>query len=323
MPTAHPTHTAAGVRNDDDDDDDGVAFGRVAVGPHEIAYLAHNRHLLADPARTPVVFVHGLSMSVRFWELAMLAPIRERLPWFSISLPLHAPSRFTGPDVHGADLSERAFASALGEVVGALVGARAVRVVGHSVGGFAALAFARHYGARCAGVLCVGGFAQGSAEGLRGGLRFIRLAGRFGAATFRSLWGLQQRSRWFMGRLVRQYAADRRALEAYPYFEPTLDLVYPDLRAHSLEGQLALVRALLALDLLDDAHEVTCPVVMVAGSRDPVVGFEHQRRVADYYPRGRLVVLEGAGHLGFAERPGRFDAALLEFCGLGGEGAAA
>ena len=283
------------------------------MGRHEVAYLAHNEHLLADATLEPVVFVHGLSMSVRFWELAMLPEVKERLPWYSVSLPLHYPSRYDG-EVAEVELGEAAFAKTCGETIRHLVGERRVRVVGHSVGAFTALAFAVHYPAQCAAVMSVGGFAQGTAEGLRGGLNFLRLSGRLGERTFRAIWGLQQRSRWFMGRLVRQYAGDRDALEAYRYFHPTLDLVYPDLARHDLDGQLAIVRALLALDVLDDAHRVACPVWVVAGTLDPVVGYAHQERMAGYYPQGRLCVLEGAGHLGFAERPKQFNGLLRAFC---------
>ncbi len=291
-----------------------VVEGRLGfhrVGKHEIAYIAHNE----QAAGTPLVFVHGLSMSVRFWELAMLPEIKEQLCWYSISLPLHVPSRYAGSPGE-ADLSEAAFAKTLGETVRHLVGERPVRVVGHSVGAFSALAFALAYPQLCAGVMLIGGFAQGWAEGLAGGLRFIRNTGRVGERTFKAIWGLQQKSKWFMRQLVKQYAADREALVRYKAFQPTLDLVYPDVRAHDLDGQFNMVRHLLHLDVFDDAHRITCQVWVVAGSLDPVVSFAHQRQIAEYLPNAQLHVLEGAGHLGFAEREQEFNALLLRFAGL-------
>ena len=284
-------------------------LGFCRVGQHRIAYIAHNEHLTGD---TPLVFVHGFSMSVRFWEIAMLPEIKQHRRWYSVSLPLHFPSTYDG-DPLAAMLPESAFAKTLGDTVTQLVGRTPVRVVGHSVGAFAALAFAVAYPAQCEAVMSIGGFAQGRAEGLRGGLQFLRLSGRVGRGMFRSIWRAQQRSRWFMRRLVSQYAADQKALSAYPPLEPTLRLVHPDVAQHPLDGQYNMVRWLLDLDVEDDAHNIHCPVWVIAGTHDPVVAYDHQRRYAELLPAGELFPLHGAGHLGFAERPKEFNDLLRMF----------
>ena len=293
--------------------------GHHRVGPHRIAYLAHNEHLLpavdADPGLLPLVFVQGLSMSVRFWEVAMLAPIRERLPWYAVSLPLHYPCTYDG-DPLGVDLSTEAFAKTLGETIRHLVGERRVRVVGHSVGAFAALAYAADYSHRCAAVMSVGGFAHGRAEGLEGKLQLLAMGGPALRAGFRAVWRAKQRSRRFTGWIVQQYAADRAALLAYPPFGPTLDLVHADMRRYDLDGLYAMIRWLAEVDVLSRADEVLCPVWAVAGTDDPVVAFAHQAEYAAALPRGELFAFEGAGHLVFAERAVGFERLLLRFAGL-------
>ena len=161
----------------------GARAGHCRVGPHRIACLAHNEHLLPvvdeDPDLLPLVFVQGLSMSVRFWEVAMLEPIRRRLPWYSVSLPLHFPCTYDG-DPGRAELSTETFGRLLGETIRHLVGERRVRVVGHSVGAFAALAYAADYSHRCDAVMSIGGFTSGRAQGLEGKLQLLTLLGRWG-----------------------------------------------------------------------------------------------------------------------------------------------
>ncbi len=292
--------------------------GTCRVDRHGIAYLLHNEHLLrARPDLQPVVFVHGLSMSVKFWELAMLPEIDRHLPWVSVSLPLHFPSTYDG-NPYTASLSVRAYAKTLAHTIEKAVGPdRPVVVVGHSVGAMAALAFAGHYPERCAGVFSVGGFTSGQAKGLEGGLQAMTKGVPFTRAVFDLVWRAKQRSLWATRQIVRQYAADQAALADFAPFEPTLRVVHPDLARHPVDGIFNMMRSLLFVDVLPVARRITCPVWAIAGTEDPVVAFEHQCRYAEELPTASLHAIEGAGHLSFAERPENFNELLLSFVGLG------
>ena len=290
--------------------------GYVEVGPHGIAYLLHNEHLLADPDVTPLVVVHGLSMSVRFWELAMLPEIERGLPWLSVSLPLHYPSVYEG-EVLSARLDVEAFAKTLGETIAAVCGPeRRVLVAGHSVGAMAAMAYAAHYPTTCAGVFSVGGFTTGRAKGLEGGLQLLTKGKPLTKRFFRAMWRAKQRSLRFTSLVVHQYAGDKPALERFAPFYPTLRLVHPDMARHDIDGIYQMMRSLYDLDLLPHARSIRCPVWAVAGTEDPVVDFGHQARYARALPTGSLHEIEGAGHLSFAERPAEFNELLLAFVGL-------
>ncbi len=291
--------------------------GSCRVDRHGIAYLLHNEHLLkAQPARQPVVFVHGLSMSVKFWELAMLPEIDRQLPWLSVSLPLHFPSTYDG-NPYTASLSVRAFAKTLAATIEKAIGSkRPVIVVGHSVGAMAALAFAGHYPERCAGVFSIGGFTSGQAKGLEGGLQMLTHGRPFTRAIFNVVWRAKQKSLWVTRQVVRQYAADAQALSKFAAFEPTLRIVHPDLARHPVDGIFNMMRALLYIDVLPIAQRITCPVWAIAGIKDPVVDFAHQQEYAAALPTASLYAIEGAGHLSFAERPQEFNELLLSFVGL-------
>ncbi len=292
--------------------------GTCRVDRHGIAYLLHNEHLLrARPELQAVVFVHGLSMSVKFWELAMLPEIDRGLPWLSVSLPLHFPSTYDG-NPYTANLGVRAYAKTLAKTIERVIGPhRPVIVVGHSVGAMAALAFAGLYPDRCAGVFSIGGFTSGRAKGLEGGLQLLTEGIPFTRPIFNAVWRAKQHSLWATRQIVRQYAADRKALEDFAPFEPTLRIVHPDLARHPIDGIFNMMRSLLYVDVLPVARHITCPVWAIAGTKDPVVDFEHQRGYARALPTASLHAVEGAGHLSFAERPEEFNELLLAFVGLG------
>jgi 3-oxoadipate enol-lactonase/4-carboxymuconolactone decarboxylase len=54
------------------------------------------------------------------------------------------------------------------------------------------------------------------------------------------------------------------------------------------------------------------PALVIAGAEDAIVPLETARALADGLPRGRLAVLEGAGHLAAIERPAPFAALVRE-----------
>jgi pimeloyl-ACP methyl ester carboxylesterase len=66
-------------------------------------------------------------------------------------------------------------------------------------------------------------------------------------------------------------------------------------------------------DAYDRASEITCPVLIVCGDRDPVFPMT---RAAELYARlthGRMAVIPGTGHTPHREHPAIFDAIVLDF----------
>lgn len=64
------------------------------------------------------------------------------------------------------------------------------------------------------------------------------------------------------------------------------------------------------------AHTITVPLLFLAGSADPVLGFTPRDRVTEVATGGyREVLLDGAGHWLQQERPDDVNAVLLEFLG--------
>ena len=107
------------------------------------------------------------------------------------------------------------------------------------------------------------------------------------------------------------YARRRRALLRYPALDATLNLIFQDVRRHDIEGQRALFRYLLEMDLMDELEALTHPVLVIAGDRDPIIPFTHQRAYAELLPNAELAVLRGVGHVPFAEAAEEFRGLIL------------
>jgi pimeloyl-ACP methyl ester carboxylesterase len=77
-----------------------------------------------------------------------------------------------------------------------------------------------------------------------------------------------------------------------------------------------LVRGIEALRDRPDATDVVAvfqgPLAVVVGDRDELLPVEEARQIAESAPKGRLDVVEGAGHLVSLEAPERFNQILLE-----------
>jgi 3-oxoadipate enol-lactonase/4-carboxymuconolactone decarboxylase len=77
------------------------------------------------------------------------------------------------------------------------------------------------------------------------------------------------------------------------------------LRDTDPESYAQICDALAAFDVADRLHEITTPVLTIAGGDDLPTPPECLRRIASGVREGRLVVLDGVGHLAPAEAPER------------------
>ncbi len=276
---------------------------------HRIAILSHPN---PGASRPPVVWIHGLTASFRFWEAAMYEEIRRDRSWYSISLPLHYPSTYSG-DISAGDLSETLFARLFSESVDSVLPGKQFHLVGYSLGGFAALNYAAKYPERVLSIVSVGGFMNGRARGLEGVLQFLSRGDNFRRAAFHAGWWVLQRHVIFLKLATLFYARKRRRLLSYPALDPTLENIFPDVRRHDINSMRSLFRYLLDMDLLDELDQLSHPVLVIAGNQDPVIPFHHQREYATYLRNATIEVLEGVGHVAFAEAPERFERVVLDW----------
>ena len=74
-----------------------------------------------------------------------------------------------------------------------------------------------------------------------------------------------------------------------------------------------LAGALAEFNLSARVHEIACPTLVIAGSDDCVLPPDGGRKIADLIPQAAFRLLEGVGHIGYAEKPKAFNTMVLKF----------
>jgi 3-oxoadipate enol-lactonase len=80
-----------------------------------------------------------------------------------------------------------------------------------------------------------------------------------------------------------------------------------DAYKHVLAGALA------DFNLSNDIAKITRPTLVIAGSDDRVLPPDGGRKIAAQIPNARFHLVDGVGHIGYAEKPREFNHAVLDF----------
>lgn len=256
----------------------------------------------------PLVLLHGIGGANSFWGDDQTEPLRAQGPCFALSLPGHAPASFAH-GLRAEQLTPELIADLLATAIRGALGDQPMTLVGMSTGGFAALAIAARHPQLVARLVSVSGFAHGRWTGAFAPLQRLARGGALSRARFRwryrfasSLWAL--RLAW------RASAADGRALLAYPALESHLQRTFPDYRRIDVEHMRLYFARMPDIDITSWLPQIAAPTLVLAGDGDPLVPPEQARVIAAQVPGAELVMLPGAGHALFAERPDAYRAAL-------------
>lgn len=261
----------------------------------------------------PVVFVHGITASVDFWEPSLPAAVRNQRRWISLSLPGHHPSRIDRTKWGSwSDVGAREWAEWYEAALTKLVGQQPVDVVGWSTGGFTALTLAVHFPQRVHSLMSISGFAVGHWLGLIGRLQRLSLNAltRWGV---RSGFGLVGRHRRLFEWVVGSGIADRAAFQASPVRERTLDDWFAAFGQHDPATISELFGKITEFDLSGQMDRIDCPVLIAGGEQDSYIPATHTRWIADQVRGAELVLWPGAGHMFFAERTREYQELLVRW----------
>jgi pimeloyl-ACP methyl ester carboxylesterase len=253
-----------------------------------------------------LVLLHGIGNNCQTW-----APVIDRLAETHTVI---------APDLlgHGksdkprGDYSVAAFANGVRDLMSVLDIERAT-VVGHSLGGGIALQFAYQFPERCERLVLVS--SGGLGPELSASLRAATLPGAELVLT--ALTGISGPLRAGFSTLDRlgQAAGLRRVRDLAEVGETIFALKDVEARRAFLRTLRGVVdsrgQAVSALDRLYLARAL--PMLVVWGSRDPIVPALHAETVRELVPGARVEMFEGAGHWAHLDDPDRFCAVLLDF----------
>ena len=271
----------------------------LVVHGHRLSYLRAG-------SGPPLLLLHGIANNCQTWA--------EVIPRLAESHTVIAPDLLGHgeSDKPRGDYSIAAYANGLRDLSSVLDIEQAT-IVGHSLGGGIALQFAYQFPERCERLALVG--SGGLGPELSAGLRAATLPGAelvLGALTGVSgplRMGLQGLSR--VGKVTRLQRLHDLA-EAGEALLALKDLEARRAFLRTLRGVAdARGQAVSALDRLYLANAV--PMLVIWGSRDPIVPALHAETVRELVPTARIEVFQGAGHWPHLDDPERFCDVLLDF----------
>lgn len=244
------------------------------------------------PDGLPVVFLHGFPFNRHIWE-----PQQEPLA--------HAGFRVVLPDLRGHGRSpstpEPATMDAMADDVFRLLDrlqAARVALVGHSMGGYVALAMVAQQPDRFAGLVLTNTRAEADDE-----------AGR--AARDETVAAVREHGVDVLAERMLEKLLSPATRESEPGLVARLDGM---IRATPPEGA---VNALLGMrdrpDRRDLLPKIKTPTLVVAGADDPITPPDGARTLADAVPGARLEIIPDTAHMTMIEAPDRFTEALRGF----------
>ena len=276
------------------------------VEDHTLVALALNA---PDTPGHPVILIHGIAASVRFWGQDQIPAFLEQGPCYALSLPGHYPAEFP-PGFQKEQLTAEMFGRVLTGAILELVGDRPVTLAGFSTGGFATLAIAVYAPEWVRRLISISGFCQGRWTGVLGTYQWLARQGAVGRALFKGMYSIGRISFGVGYSMLRAYAADVEAMYAYPYFRTCSEAAYPDFRRLDLGSLADYYEVMPDIDISNLLPGIHVPTLVLAGDSDPIVPPDQARLISQLIPDSDLVMIPGGGHILFAERPAEYQRAL-------------
>ena len=243
-------------------------------------------------ATEAVVLIHGLGKAAaRDWEHVIPA-LAQRYAVYAVDLP-----GFGYSDKGNHHYSPDNMARAVDAVLAPRIG-RAFTLVGHSMGGAVAIAYAATFPQRVDRLV------------------LVDVAGVLHRSVYAE----------FLARVAAQRAV---GLDS-PWYDSMVRAIQQKVEELPLRGDLVLERAgvrqrilrgdpnaiaafaLVEHDFTEDLRQIIAPTLVIWGGEDTIAPQRTGQAIAATIPLARLVVLEGLGHAPMVEAPTRFNPVLLE-----------
>ncbi|HKV56372.1 MAG TPA: alpha/beta hydrolase [Candidatus Binataceae bacterium] len=230
----------------------------------------------------PIVFLHGGGLNAHTWDVVCLM-LRHAYNCFALDQRGHGDSEWEPT----ADYS---FDSQIRDIEGFVehLGLRRPLLIGHSMGGFAAMGYAMRHADKMAGLTLVDVGPELSMDGAKRIREFISQD-----RVLDSVDEFVQRAMAFNP--MRNPALLRRSLLHNLRQLPNGKWTWKhDPNRHSPD--FALEREQRAKTILAEVHRITCPTLVLRGARSDVFTDENAEKFASALPNGRWIRVPNAGH---------------------------
>jgi len=249
-------------------------------------------HFTVEGDGPAVLLLHGFLEDSSIYD-GMMKALSASHRVVCIDLPGHGLSGVVGYRHTMEDM-----ASAVRQILDT-IGIECCTVVGHSMGGYVALAFAELFPMKTDGLVLFHSTALADSEAkLRDRERAITLVRKNAEAFVRSS--------------VPMLFAEKNRKR----LGPEIDALTDRAAKFPARGIVANIRGMMARpDRTHVLHEAAFPVLIIHGSLDPVIPTESVLAQAALSPNIRLEMLEGIGHMGHLEAPDDCLRPIVSFLG--------
>jgi pimeloyl-ACP methyl ester carboxylesterase len=236
-------------------------------------------------------------------EVARMAPHGRCI---SLDLPGHYPA--VAPDGYRS-LSQELLLDLELNAIRAIAGDSRVTLVGHSTGGLVALAAAALLPEHVARVIVIAPVVWGPLSGVLGSFQRL-LAQPGGYSLFWLNYRMCQLSLPYIHWITSYASGDPAAYRRSPLVVAALEAFYPNCRRTQIRSIAIMLRMLEGCDIRPLVPAITCPTLVIAGTRDSLVPIEQARWLAASLPSAMLLELTTAGHTPHWEAAGQVDCAI-------------
>jgi len=271
------------------------------------------------------VFVHGHCLRTESWSF-----LREYLSysWGADVRMVFYDHRGHGDSGHGPvdTYTIDQLGHDLDAVIRTVVPEGPVVLIGHSMGGMTALAYARQYpdsiGSRIVGMALIASAANGLTDAGLGRLLHSPIVSAFRKAVRRAprmMQGSKQLSRMLCAGIVRVIGCGNRQVDSR-----VVALAAAMVNDTSVVTMSSFLESLIGFDESESLSSlVGIPSLVLSGDADVMTPFEHSAAIASRLPASELVRISGAGHSVILERAAEVAHAVAALVARAGHGGSA
>jgi pimeloyl-ACP methyl ester carboxylesterase len=264
----------------------------MATKTHSVNGTALSYHERGRGGRN-VALLHGFPLDARMWE-AQLAALGDAPGGYRVVAP---DLRGFGQSRSDAPFTIESLADDVHALLSAL-GALPTALVGLSMGGYVALAYAKKYPADLRALVLVDTKAEGdTTDGKAGRQKMIDLVRKEGAKAVAEQMMPKMLAKDSAGQRPQQAQALRRIMESCP--------------PKTIEHALAAMRD--RPDRSPELSSIKVPTLVIVGESDAITPPEVAESMAKKIPKAQLITIRGAGHMSPMEQPDQVNRALRAF----------